>query len=181
MNEQIFHFLNSFAGQNWLADKAIIFFADQFPFFLIGGVLVFLVMHKDKKKGARDLAVVVTAALIAWALAHIIKYLYPHPRPTMLPTTHALLPDNDSSFPSGHATFFAALAAALYFYHKQIAFWYAAGALMIGLARIIGGIHWPLDILAGYVLGGVIGAGVYYFYKIRFSVRQLPKAEKSLY
>src|SRR3989339_514455 len=120
MNEKIFHFFNSFAGQNPLVDKIIIFFADQFPFFLIGGILVFLVMHEDKKKGARDLAVVVTAALVAWSLAHLIKYLYPHARPTMLPTTHALLPDVDSSFPSGHATFFSALPAALYFYHKQI-------------------------------------------------------------
>lgn len=167
MNEQIFHFFNSFAGLNWLVDKTIVFLAQELPYLLIGGILVFLVMHKDKKKGARDLAVVVTAALIAWALAHLIKYLYPHPRPTMLPTTHALLLNNDSSFPSGHATFFAALPAALYFYHKQIAFLYAVGALFIGLARIVAGVHWPADILAGYILGGVIGASVYWLYQTK--------------
>jgi undecaprenyl-diphosphatase len=102
-------------------------------------------------------------------VARLIKYFFPHPRPSVLPDTHVLLfPDDNQAFPSGHATFFSALAAALYYYHKQIAFWYAVGALLIGLSRIIGGVHWPVDILAGYLLGGIIGAGVYYFYKIRF-------------
>jgi undecaprenyl-diphosphatase len=167
MNEQIFYFFNSFAGQSWFFDKLVVFFADQLPFLLLGGLLVFLWMHEDKKKGARDLAVVVTAALVAWGLAHLIKYLYPHERPTMLSATHALLPANDSSFPSGHATFFSALAVTLYFYHKQIAFWYAVGALLIGLTRIVAGIHWPFDILAGYVLGGLIGVSVYWVYQTK--------------
>lgn len=166
MNEQLFNFLNNFAGQNWLFDKAVNFFANQFPFLLLGGLLVFLWMHKDKKKGARDLAVVVTAAFAAWVVARGIKYFFPHDRPSALPgTTVLFVPDDLQSFPSGHATFFSALAAALYFYHKRIAFWYAVGALLIGLARIIGGIHWPADILAGYILGGIIGAGVYYLYQ----------------
>lgn len=176
MNEQIFHFLNGFAGQYWFFDKAVVFFAQEFPLLLLGGILVFLVMHKDKKKGARDLAVVVTAAIVAWATALLVKYFYSSPRPSIFLDTHVLFfLDDSQSFPSGHATFFSALAAALYFYHKQIAFWYAIGAFLIGLARIIGGVHWPIDILAGYIIGGIIGAAVYYFYKIRFQARQLPK------
>ena len=172
MNETIFHALNSLAGQNWLFDKWVNFFANQFPYLLIGGLGVFLVTHKDKKKGARDLAVVVTAAFAAWLVARGIKYFFPHERPSVLHTTKVLfVPDDMQSFPSGHATFFAALPAALYFYHKRIAFWYAAGALLIGLARIIGGIHWPFDILAGYVIGGIIGGGVYYVYQMYFGLR----------
>lgn len=157
MNAQIFQFFNNFAGQNWLLDKVIVFFADQLPFLLIGGILVFLVIHKDKKRGVRDMTVVITAAFAAWSIAHVIKYLYPHDRPTMLATTHALLPDHDASFPSGHATFFTALAVALYFYHKELAYWYGAGALVIGLSRIAAGVHWPFDILAGFILGGFVG------------------------
>ena len=170
MNEQIFHFFNSFAGQNWLVDKAVVFLAQDLPYLLIGGIAVFLVMHKDKKKGARDLAVVVTAAAAAWVVARGIKYFFPHARPSTLPDTYVLLtPDDNQSFPSGHATFFSALAAALYFYHKRIAFWYAIGALLIGLGRIIGGIHWPVDIFAGYILGGLIGGAVYWFYQTKSS------------
>jgi undecaprenyl-diphosphatase len=67
------------------------------------------------------------------------------------------------SFPSGHATFFSALATSFYFYHKYIAIIYIVGAFLIGASRIAAGIHWPLDILVGYALGGVIG---YLAYKL---------------
>ncbi len=176
INEQIFQFLNSFAGQNWLFDKWVIFFASQLPFLLLGGLLVFLWMHKDKnrdiKKRARDLAVVLTAAFVAWLVVLSIKYFFPYDRPSILSETTVLfVPDDLSSFPSGHATFFAALPAALYFYHKKIALWYAIGALFIGLSRIIGGIHWPMDILAGYIIGGLVGGGAYYLYQAYFDMR----------
>ena len=29
-------------------------------------------------------------------------------------------------------------------------------ALLIGLARIIAGVHFPIDILGGFVLGGIV-------------------------
>lgn len=164
----LFQSLNGFAAEHGTLSQIVVFFANDLGFLLLGGLLVYLFTHKDQKKGVRDVVVVITAALVAWGLAHLIKYLYPHARPTMFPGTHALLPDNDSSFPSGHATFFSALATALYFYHKQLGLLYALGALFIGIARVMAGIHWPIDILAGYLLGGAIGVGAYYLYR-RFS------------
>ncbi len=172
MNESIFQTLNNLAGQHWLVDKFFIFCAGPLGFLLLGGLLVFLAMHKDKKKGARDLVVVVTAAACAWGIAHVIKYLYPHARPSELFGTNVLvLPDDIQSFPSGHATFFSALATVLYFYHKKLAVLYGLGALLIGFSRIIVGIHWPLDILAGYILGGLIGVVVYFSYQKWSGVR----------
>ncbi len=163
-NTFLFQFLNGFT-QHEVLSRFIVFFANDFGFLLIGGLLVYLFTHKDKKRGARDVVVVITAALIAWGLAHIIKYLYPHARPSTLSSTHVLLSENDSSFPSGHATFFSALATALYFYHKQLGLVYALGALLIGITRVMAGIHWPLDILAGYILGGIIGVVTYRIYQ----------------
>ncbi len=164
----LFQSLTGFAADHGALSRLVVFFANDFGFLLLGGLLVYLFTHKDKQKGVRDVVVVITAALVAWGLAHIIKYLYPHARPSVLADTYVLLPENDSSFPSGHATFFSALAMALYFYHKQLGLLYAIGALFIGVARVIAGIHWPIDILAGYLLGGVIGGGAYYLYQ-RFS------------
>lgn len=166
----LFQSLNGFAADHEILSRLVVFFANDLGFLLIGGLLVYLFTHKDRKKGVRDVVVVITAALIAWGLAHLIKYLYPHARPTMFPGTNALLPDNDSSFPSGHATFFSALATALYFYHKKLGLLYALGALFIGVARVMAGIHWPIDILAGYVLGGIIGFTIYHTYQ-RFGLK----------
>ncbi len=167
MNETIFQFLNSFAGQNYIIDQLVIFLSNWFGYLLLAGLLVFLTFHKDKKQGVRDLFVVVVSAITAYVLVKIAKEFLPNPRPFEVLTDANILYEHGGgdSFPSGHATFYSALAAALFFYHKKIALWYAIGALLIGLSRIVAGIHWPLDILAGYILGGIIGAGVYLLYK----------------
>jgi len=34
--------------------------------------------------------------------------------------------------------------------------WYFAGAVLIGLARIAAGVHFPIDILAGLLLGLIV-------------------------
>ncbi len=182
MNENIFYVFNSFAGQNYVVDQLIIFLSNWFGYLLIALLGIFLIFHKDKKKGVRDLFVVLTAAITAYALAKIFKEIFPNPRPFEVLTDANILYEHGGgdSFPSGHATFFAALATAIYFYHKKIALWYAIGALLIGLSRIVVGIHWPLDILVGYILGGIIGTAVYFSYKTYFLGRQLQNSSKSV-
>lgn len=183
VNEQIFHIFNDLAGQNSLLDFFLVFLSNWFGYLLLGGLVMFLVLHKDKKQGVRDIFVVLAAAVAAYVLSKVIKMLVPNPRPfEVLTEAHVLYTHGGGdSFPSGHATFYMSLAASLFFYHRKLALVYFLGALVIGLARIAVGVHWPLDILSGWVLGGIIGASVYYFYRIYFLVRQLPKAEKSLY
>jgi undecaprenyl-diphosphatase len=67
------------------------------------------------------------------------------------------LPDN--SFPSGHAIFASASAfGALFFVSVRRGLWvpvfFVLGILMC-LARIFAGVHYPLDIAAGWVVGSV--------------------------
>lgn len=169
INEIIFYAFNNLAGWNDLFDSFVIFCADPLGYLLLGGLMVFLFTHKDKRKGVRDVTVVMTAALLAWLIAHAIKYFYYHPRPSEFFETYILFnPDSQQSFPSGHATFFSALAVALYFYHKKLAYVYGVGAVLIGFARIVGGVHWPFDILAGWVLGGCIAVVSYFLCKKLF-------------
>ena len=70
-----------------------------------------------------------------------------------------------SSFPSGHATFFMGLAVALFFIDKKIGYLFMFFALIIGLARIIAGAHFPVDILGGFILGSLVSVSVAYFAK----------------
>lgn len=175
MNQTIFYVINSVAGQNYALDQLVIFLSNWFGYILLAGLLVFLASHKDKKQGARDLFVVIAAAIAAYVFSVALKYLLPHQRPfEVLPDAHILYTHGGGdSFPSGHATFYMALAVSLFFYHRRLALVYFFGALIIGLARIAVGIHWPFDILAGWLLGGGIGALVYYFlnYYARFKLK----------
>ncbi len=107
MNETIFHVFNSFAGQNYVIDQLIIFLSNWFGYLLLAGLIIFLLFHKDKKQGARDLFVVFTAAVTAYALAKIFKEIFPNPRPFEVLTDANILyvHGGGDSFPSGHATF----------------------------------------------------------------------------
>lgn len=180
LNLFAFQYLNNTAASSDISSQLVIFFATEFGWFLIGGLLVYLFMHKDRIKGVRDVTVVISAAILAWVVAESIKLSFPEPRPfSVLQNAHALIrPEDLQTFPSGHATFFSALATVLYFYHRRLAAIYALGALLIGIARIAAGVHWPVDILAGYILGGAIGVAVYYSYR-ELSVRRVKATGKA--
>lgn len=168
MNEIIFKYINNFAGQYEWLDIIIVFFADTWGIILLLGLLMFLFSHEHKGQGFHNVIVILTAALFAWALSWAIKHIYPYPRPFIALENITKLIDHGGidSFPSGHTTFFSAIATALYFYHKKIALFYALGALLIGLSRIVAGVHWPLDVVVGYALGGTAAAFVYYTYQV---------------
>ena len=165
MNETIFRFFNDFALQNDTLDTVIIFLSDKFGLFLIFGLIIFLFTHKHKEDNIRNIAIIFFSALLAWIIARAIKFFYFSPRPfEALSDANVLFEyETGDSFPSGHATFFSALATSFYFYHRYLAAIYIAGTLLIGISRITAGIHWPLDILAGYALGGFIGYLSYKF------------------
>ncbi|MBL7045248.1 MAG: phosphatase PAP2 family protein [Parcubacteria group bacterium] len=167
MNETIFRFFNDFALQNEIFDTIIIFLTDKFGLLLIFGLIVFLFTHKHKEDNIRNIFVIFISALAAWFVARVVKFFYFSPRPfEVLDTANVLFEyEPGDSFPSGHATFFSALATSFYFYHKYLAWIYIIGAVLIGASRVIAGIHWPFDILVGYVLGGIIGYFAYLLFK----------------
>jgi undecaprenyl-diphosphatase len=68
-----------------------------------------------------------------------------------------LVPETDFSFPSGHMTFFFALSMAIYMYNKKWGIWFMAASLIMGIARIIAGVHYPTDILGGAIIGIIVG------------------------
>jgi membrane-associated phospholipid phosphatase len=111
----------------------------------------------------------VWAMLLSWVLVTLwvqgLKFLIHTPRPL------TLLSANDfhvigahymsKSFPSGHAATAAMFAAilCLFFRQKWIRTLVIFLAVAISLSRIAMGIHWPTDVLVGF-LGGWLLAGL---------------------
>jgi len=99
----------------------------------------------------------VLADLSGEAVALSVKALVLRPRPSDAPLADALA---TASFPSGHVMRVAislGIVVALYAWHRPRWGWaWAALAvavvLVVGLARVASGEHWPSDVLAGALL-----------------------------
>lgn len=110
------------------------------------GVLLFL---REEKKNHRFFIPIVGAGLLSGILVGIVKSIIARPRPTDILT--------DFSFPSGHATIAFAMAVVLSKIEPKGKWWLYGLALAISFTRIYLGVHYPLDVLAGGILGWSIG------------------------
>lgn len=167
MNNAIFFFFYNLAHHSVITDKIIIFFAVYFPYLVIILAGIFILFHHEVFKAdnpfqvflqkKKEILLAFFAGILAYILASILKIFIHIPRPyDAFNTVHSLFPETGYSFPSGHATFFMALAVSIFFYHKKVGYIFMFFALLIGIARIMGGVHFPIDILGGFILGAMV-------------------------
>jgi undecaprenyl-diphosphatase len=101
------------------------------------------------------------ASLIGSSLLNVVlKAFLARPRPDIVPH---LVASSGSSFPSGHAM----IAAAVYLtigimlaetqkrrvVRTYLTAFFAIVVLLIGVSRVYLGVHWPSDVLAGWIVG----------------------------
>ncbi|MDO8604523.1 MAG: phosphatase PAP2 family protein [bacterium] len=159
INETIFNYFYGFAHRNAFLDALIGFTAEWYGLVILGALFIYLFKHRDNpSKGVRDLFVVGATAVFAYAVAYAFKDFFHTLRPfDAVSSVSPVIVESGYAFPSGHATFFMALASSLWFYHKNLSIFFGVSAMLIGLARITAGIHWPIDILGGLLLGYAVG------------------------
>ena len=68
-----------------------------------------------------------------------------------------LSPSHDPSFPSDHATAAFAIAFGILFVTRRTGWLFLAWAVLIGISRVLAGMHFPTDVLAGAVVGLAAG------------------------
>lgn len=131
-------------------------------YFWIPVVGVMLVLGNQRTKLlAIELAVLF---LVGIALGEIMKLAVYRIRPSEgIDTIITRVPmDLDSSFPSGHALMVTIGAAfsILKFKRKLIGLFLVLEAVIVCYSRVYVGMHYPLDVVAGILLGiGIVGVG----------------------
>jgi len=154
MNNQIFFFFYNLSHQSIFFDKVVFFTAVYFPYLVVMLAGIFLIFYR---KSWKEFFIVFISSGFAWIFSFILKILIHLPRPFLaLANVQALFNESGFAFPSGHATFFSALAFSIFFFNKKAGYIFMSFAFLIGLARIIAGVHFPIDILGGFLLGFVI-------------------------
>ncbi len=176
INEQAFWLINS-AG-NPLLDVPMIFFTIT-GFAPVALLIAIVAMRIYGGLNRKNLAVLLVALIAGGVAVHSLKQAYSIPRPLK---HFRIQPPPDSrevrapfqqlrsrTFPSGHTqTAFSAAVLIILMFRRHAA-WWIAWAAMVALSRVYLGVHFPLDITAGAIIGSLISAAVVYaFFKKLF-------------
>ncbi len=162
-------FVHSHSSVGFTASMRLITLLGSSLFVSIAATSVFVALWvTDRRRKALLMAItVIGGSLLMWVLK--MGFHRPRPQPffdTQLPASY--------SFPSGHALLsfclFGAGAALFSADQKKrwvrIAIWAVAAVLVaaIGFSRVYLGVHYPSDVLAGYLgaLVWVLGVGIAY-------------------
>jgi len=159
IEKTIFIFLNNLTGASFGLDFLFYFFAEIMPIVMLLPFL-YLLISSVKKNGYLIGEIMLAGLFARYLLVEIGRYFFPRTRPFIfLEDVNLLLPYKESlSFPSGHTAFVFAISTAIYLKNKKIGKIFYLLSLLVGLSRIVTGVHWPLDIFTGALLG--IAAGI---------------------
>lgn len=112
---------------------------------------------KQQIDGKNNLLFIFYTTIIAIIISLIIQQFVDIDRPeTAITSAWSLLLSHipDASFPSDHASVSVAFLVALFFSGYKKIFWsFLPWVILMNISRVISGVHWPFDILAGSVVG----------------------------
>lgn len=139
--------------------------------FLLITTCLFLLL----KKYYSELIWVMATTAIGGAVNYLIKFAYQRPRPSI----EHLVEANHYSFPSGHSMasliFYGSLIILIHLHLKNknvkwiLSVCLALLVILIGTSRVYVGVHYPTDIIGGFLLGApILLASLPYFYRMRF-------------
>src|SRR3989344_2632702 len=130
----------------------IIFSAKYLVALIMVGGAVTLAFTGERR---RRLTYVLAVALpLGYALARLAGLFFGHQQPFATEGFEPLIPHEiDNSFPSDHVALAGVFASVAFLADRRVGLVLWALTLLVGLARMLSGLHYGLDVLVGAVLG----------------------------
>lgn len=169
IDQALFFFLNELNNAFW--DKAMFLFSSReiwIPFYLL---IIYFIIKTYKKNSIYILILIGISIAFSDQLSVLVKNLVERLRPSNDPAINNLVHlvkdyrGGTFGFFSAHAsnTFTVAVIASMLFKNRMFSILIFAWAVMVSYTRIYLGLHYPGDILTGWIWGALVGFGFYKF------------------
>ncbi|OIK15650.1 hypothetical protein BIV60_08915 [Bacillus sp. MUM 116] len=156
-----FQWVNHFAITDKFMNPIMIFLAEKAEYLFFAGILFYWFFHKNQNR------IMVVSACIAACFALVINMIigdvYYRARPfvahhVIMLISHA----KNASFPSDHSTAAFVIATSIWLWRKRVGWIWLILAAGIAVSRVWTGVHYPLDVISGMVIGATTAIVVHF-------------------
>ena len=180
-DQQLFLFLNGLHTS--FLDTIMWYISSKtlwYPFYI---VLIYFIILKRKKDVWITLLAIILMIILSDQLADLVKDYMQRLRPTHNPDISGLVhtlrgyTGGEYGFVSSHASNAFAVAAftSLFFKRRWFVYFIFVWAIIVSFSRIYLGVHYPLDVICGGVLG--LSIGVFIYYLEHWAIRKINKMD----
>jgi undecaprenyl-diphosphatase len=157
LDYRLYHWINVFAVHHrWLGHTAANLESWSIPLFAVATIALWLLARpgaarKWKLACGSALASAALALLANQAVAHVWSRARPyaaHPDAAVFSAR-----SHDPSFPSDHASAAFAIAVAVFLFDRLVGGLFILAAVAVATGRVVTGVHYPADVLAGALVG----------------------------
>lgn len=132
-------------------------------FWIVISIILYLFGSQKEKDVAKRMIIIL---LVTTLITQLVKILVMRPRPyTELSNLVVLGLETDYSFPSGHTSTSTAMAYLLSREYKKWIFMLIP--IVVAFTRLYIGVHYPSDVLGGFLLGFLITYLLEYFFNLK--------------
>jgi len=150
MNTEIFYFFYNLSSIPFIA-KLSLFLSYPFTYGVIFFLIVWVIFLSKRKMF--NFSLLFLSGIFSWTTAALLKLIFHINRPFIAEGVIPLYKETGFSMPSEHMAVFTAIAVSIFLISKRAGIIFSIIAILIGLSRIIIGVHYPLDIVVGAIVG----------------------------
>ncbi|MBO1582757.1 undecaprenyl-diphosphatase [Bacillus sp. XF8] len=178
-NIDAFRWINDLGKQNPSLNPMMVFVAEYMLYALVLGVLIYWFTRNNKNR-----MMIIQGGLafiVAEIIGKIVGQFYSHQQPfAVLPNVNQLVEHEiDNSFPSDHTILFFSLCASIWLIRKKEGWLWLMLAFCVAISRIWVGVHYPIDVVTGALVGIISALFVYWIApKLSFIKRLLGLYER---
>jgi undecaprenyl-diphosphatase len=152
LDYHVFQLINHLAVSDKFLNPLMEMLAEKAEYLFFVGILFYWFFKKSQNR--RMVVEACISACIALGINAVIGMLFYRDRPFVAHHVNWLIPHvKNASFPSDHATAAFVIATAIWIWRKRDGWIWLFLAAAVALSRVWTGVHYPLDVVAGMVIG----------------------------